>query len=365
MMRAKHRKRRIYIIAGEPSGDAIGARILKAMRSLDCEISGVGGRKMQDEDLLSLFDISEISVGGIVEIIPHILRIRKLIHMTARDIVDKRPDVFLTIDSPGFCFRVAKIVRKLSPEVKMIHLVAPSVWAWRPNRAKKLARLYDTLLTLFDFEPQYFLKYGLDTKYVGHPLLEEFHEEFQENKDDLLLLLPGSRIQEIKMMLPIFLEFRAKYEANRCVIPTLPHLVPVIRKYLGAGSGIEVISEEREKNELYRRAKLAVVASGTATLQLAITGCPMIVCYKLNRITFEIVKRFVKTEYISLVNIISNHRIVPELIQRECTASMILQTALETDFATQLRELRELRNRLCSTEQIPSKRIAEIIKNFS
>jgi lipid-A-disaccharide synthase len=354
-------KRKTYIIAGEPSGDVIGAHVLRAMRSLDLEISGVGGDKMQGEGLASLFDIDEISVGGIVEVIPHILRIRKLIHLTARDIIARRPDVVLTIDSPGFCFRVVKMVRKLSPGIRMIHLVAPSVWAWRPKRAKKLAKLYDVLLTLFEFEPPYFLKHGLNTKYVGHPIIEEFPEDIRKDKDDLVLLMPGSRFQEIQRLLPIFLEFLEKYEVARCVIPTLPYLVPMVRRYLGNKSGIEITTDEDEKNDLYRKARLAIVASGTATLQLAVAGCPMIVCYKLNGITYRIVKLLAKTEYISLVNIISNYRIVPELIQEDCTADRIFQLASETDFLAQIHELVSLRADIRNLDQLPSKKIIDIM----
>jgi lipid-A-disaccharide synthase len=372
------KKGSIYVIAGEPSGDAIGAHVLRAMRDLDLEISGVGGDKMQIEGLSSLFDIGEISVGGIIEVIPHILRIREIIHLTARDIIDKSPDVVLTIDSPGFCFRVAKMVRKLSPGIRMIHLVAPSVWAWRPRRAKKLAKLYDILLTLFEFEPPYFLKYGLQTEYVGHPMIEEFLEnidcptqrplelEFTEGiKDDLLLLMPGSRPQEIKKMLPIFLEFSEKYETSRCVIPTLPHLVPMIREYLVPGRNIEIMTDEDAKHELYRRARLAVVASGTATLQLAIAGCPMIVCYKLHWLTYSMVKLIANTQYISLVNIITNRRIVHELIQGECRAERILQVAQDPAILNQINELRSVRDRICSIEQLPSKRIVNIIMEQS
>ncbi|MDR1034551.1 MAG: lipid-A-disaccharide synthase [Holosporales bacterium] len=359
----ERKRRKVYIIAGEPSGDAIGAKVLMALRAFDVEISGVGGPKMQKEGLVSLFDIGEISIGGVVELIPHVLKIKKLIRRTTHDIISNCPDVILTIDSPGFCFRVVKLIRKLSPGIGMVHLVAPSVWAWRSGRAKKIAKLYDVLLTLFDFEPQYFLKHGLHTKCVGHPMIEEFHEDVNKSKDDLLLLMPGSRIQEIKKMLPVFLEFCDKYQATRYVIPTLPHLVPLIQEYLGARTWIEVIFDEREKNSLYRRAKLAIAASGTATIQLTLAGCPMIVCYKMNNITYKMIKRIIKTKYISLVNIISNRRVVPELIQRECRADKILQVASDMDTNEQIRELCLVRNGICNLAHTPSEKIAEIIVN--
>ncbi|MDR1476307.1 MAG: lipid-A-disaccharide synthase [Holosporales bacterium] len=369
MPKYNNKQWKIYIIAGEPSGDAIGASVLRELnKEHGVTITGVGGYQMAKEGLKSLFDIKKIAVGGIFEIIPHILRIIKLIKLTACDIVRHSPDVILTIDSPGFCFRVIKKIQKLRPQTKTIHLVAPSVWAWRPKRAKKLSKLYDELLTLFDFEPQYFQKYGLKTECVGHPLAEEIVGEITDSKDDVFLLIPGSRAQEIKTLLPIFLKFSDYYNSDeskprRCIIPTLPHLIPLISKMIGIRN-IEIVSEDAQKNELYHRASLAIAASGTATLQLALSGCPMIVCYKLNNFTYNIIKKVVKIKYISLVNIILDKEVVPELIQHACNVEMIHQAEKAIDIANQRYNFKILREKMKIEKKSPVSNIIKKIINL-
>ncbi|MDR0640721.1 MAG: lipid-A-disaccharide synthase [Holosporales bacterium] len=402
---------KIYIVAGEPSGDAIGAKVLRAIKTEgSVDVSGVGGPHLAREGLDSLFNITEISHGGIIELIPHIRRIKQLIQMTIDDITKVRPDVLLTIDSPGFSFRIAKAVKNSNLGIKMIHLVAPSVWAWRKGRAKKVAKIYDALLTLFDFEPQYFLPHGLRTEFVGHPLMEDYEESISLTRDDTILLMPGSRLQEIKQILPILLKVTDEYTGtSRVVIPTLPHLSRYVDGLVGSRS-IEIITNDKEKNELFRRAGLAIVASGTATLQLALAGCPMIVCYKMNRITYNIVKPFVKTKHIALGNIILNRpllqpseselkagdteigsgayssvrapsstgstnqqpysgelrersieSVIPELIQDACTAANIMRHVKDLNREHQVTKLKEIRNRLYDGNVLPSQKIARII----
>jgi lipid-A-disaccharide synthase len=354
----------IYIIAGEPSGDAIGAIVIRRIRQEepDVEIIGIGGPKMVAEGMSSLFDICEISVGGILEIVPHLRRIILLINQTIHDIFCKKPDVVITIDSPGFSFRVIREVKKLIPNTIAIHLVAPSVWAWRSNRVKKVAKLYDALLTLFDFEPKYFESSGLKTIWVGHPIVESIPEETIDyaKKEDIVLLMPGSRYQEIMRLLPIFLEAGDKIGAGRYVIPSLPHLTQLITKLIGSRN-VSIIVNEEAQNEMYRKAKLAIVASGTATVQLALARCPMIVCYKLNCITFGILKMFVKAKYVSLVNIILDKKIVPELLQNECTADNIVREVNSTNFREQFDAFCNMKNRLMSRMTAPSKIIVDYV----
>jgi lipid-A-disaccharide synthase len=313
---------------------------------------------MQAEGLVSDLDIKEIAVGGLVEVIPHVLRIEGIIRRTAADIARRKPDVLLTIDSPGFCFRVAGIVRKFAPETRLIHLVAPSVWAWRPGRAKKLSQLYDKLLTLFDFEPQYFTKHGLDTEFVGHPLVEVCRPH-ASSRDDIVLLMPGSRVSEIRNMLSIFVEASGGL-GGRIVIPTISYLEPLVMD-LTRSTGIEVVSQEAAKMDLYGRARLAIVASGTATLQLALFGCPMVVCYRMNSVTFSILKRLVRTRFISLVNIIMNDMVVPELIQDMCKRDEIGKALANLDAASQTAAFEALRSRLMRGGEPPSERIASAL----
>lgn len=337
--------KKLYVIAGEPSGDFLGACVLRKLEDTDFEVFGIGGQLMETEGLKSLIDISEISIGGLVEIIPHIIRIKKLINKTVSDIQQKNPDILLTIDSPGFCFRIAEKTKRKNPNIKLVHFVAPSVWAWRENRAQGLAKLYDHLLTLFDFEPKYFEKHGLKTTFVGHPAIEYF-ETTSSAKTDTLLLLPGSRKQEIETLLPIFLKAAQTLNFREKIIATLPTLVNTVKPIVKDRQNIKVVFDETEKRNLYQTSKFALVASGTATLQLALSGCPMIVCYKLSNLTYHILKRFVKVSYISLVNLILNRPVVPELIQSECTADKIVETFNNLDMGSQTRDFKDLAKRL-------------------
>lgn len=357
--------KKLYIIAGEPSGDFLGSSVIQSLNeSSDFEIYGVGGNLMEAAGLKSLFDIREISIGGLIEIVPHIFHIKNLINRTVDDIIAKNPDILLTIDSPGFCFRVAKRVRKKNQNIKLIHLVAPSVWAWREGRAKSMSKLYDHLLTLFDFEPKYFTKFGLETTFVGHPAVEYFEETDNTTKENTLLILPGSRKQEINALLPIFLKASEKLNFEKIIIPTLSNLLPIINPIIKNCKDIKLVCDEKEKAELYKSSKLAIVASGTATLQLALAGCPMIVCYRLSFVTYQILKHFVKVNYISLVNLILNKAVVPELIQSECNVEKILNTTQRLSINTQIKEFKELRERLKPIDGYPSQKISDILKRL-
>ncbi|MDR1333407.1 MAG: lipid-A-disaccharide synthase [Holosporales bacterium] len=352
--------KRLYIIAGEASGDNLGASVLRALPG--AEVSGVGGASMESLGFRSLFDINEIAVGGISEALPCIFKIMRLIKLTVEDIVSTNPGVVLTIDSPEFCFRVAKRIRAMRPEIKLVHLVAPSVWAWRPGRAKSLAKIYDHILTLFEFEPQYFTKHGLQATFVGHPAAEEFPEGDSQKKP-ILILMPGSREQEIKRHLPIFLEAAKNIkflsasmqggvdlgekhvDIDRVVIPTLSSVEPLVRSIVG-DSEIEVVSDEARKMAIYRSARSAVVASGTATLHLALSSCPMVVCYKLSYLSYAIIRPLVKVKFISLVNIILGRGVVPELIQSACNAKAIVNAISDIDEMDQMDSFRAMRQKL-------------------
>ena len=227
------------------------------------------------------------------------------------------------------------------------------------EEGKKLAKLYDHLLTLFDFEPPYFLKYGLKTTFVGHVAIEEFKEN-NSPKQDILLILPGSRKQEIQMLLPIFMQSLKYLNFERVVIPTLPHLEKLIKETT-KGMNVEIISDEKQKVELFRCSKCAIVASGTATLQLALSGCPMVCCYRLSSLSYHIIKSMIKVKYISLINIILNQPVIPELIQDECNAINIAQTIKNLDYKEQIAKFKDIRKHLRSEIVAPSQKIAEII----
>ena len=352
--------KKIYFLAGEPSGDFLGsAAISRLSTNKDVAICGTGGNMMKSHRIGTINEMQQLAVGGIAEIIPHIFKIQQLIHHVAEDVIHQNPDVLLTIDSPGFCFRVAKLVKKQNSDIKLLHLVAPSVWAWRSNRARKLAKIYDHLLTLFDFEPPYFTKYGLKATFVGHPAAEEFSIT-NNRKENLLLILPGSRRQEITSLLPIFIETLQYLNFERVVIPTLPHLEPLIKSLILQNS-IEIVTDETQKKLLFQTAKCSIVASGTATLQLALSGCPMVCCYKLAPITYHIVKSMINIQYISLVNILLNAPVIPELIQNDCVPAKISKAVNNLSCEEQIASFSKLYQHIIADNNSPSEEIANII----
>ena len=343
----------VFISAGEPSGDFLGSQLMKAMKAkLVQEVSfiGVGGPLMVAEGMTSLFPIEELSVMGLAEVIPHIWRIRRRISETVAAIEIGRPDVVVTIDSPGFNFRVGKALKKRDKSIPLVHYVAPSVWAWRPGRAKAVAQFLDHLLVLFPFEPPYFLKEGLTTHFVGHPVVElgldktrdpSFRERYGiPETAPILTVLPGSRRGEISKLLPVFertaVRLREKFPDLQIVIPTLPHLAQQIRQQFTLPAVI--VTTSQEKYAAYQESKAALAASGTVSLELAAAGVPMVIAYKLNPLTHYVVQRLVKVQYACLINLLLNKEVVPECLQKECTPENLaskLAVFLESDVAAQ------------------------------
>lgn len=334
----------VFLSAGEPSGDFLGSQLMKALKVLLGEhvtFLGVGGPLMEEHGLSSLFSIEELSIMGLAEIIPHIRRIRKRIQETVTTIQTLKPDIVITIDSPGFNFRVGKALKKAGSQIPLVHYVAPSVWAWRPGRARKVAQFLDHLLVLFPFEPPYFLKEGLPTSFVGHPVVEvgiehsedvDFRKRHRINPTaPLLTLLPGSRRGEISQLLPIFQEtvmkLHQKFPGLHVVIPALPHLVDQIQNQLTIP--VTIVSTPLEKFAAYQASQVALVASGTVSLEVAAAGLPMVIAYKVNPLTYFLLRRLVKIPYACLVNILMNEEVVPERLQEDCTAEKLEKAVSE------------------------------------
>jgi lipid-A-disaccharide synthase len=347
------------VIAGEPSGDLLGGPLVESLLAFGVQVSGIGGQSMKFHGLDSLFDMSELSIGGITEVIPRVFSIKKLISATIADILQKKPNVVVTIDSPEFCFRVAKKIKKKDPSIRLVHYVAPSVWAWRPGRAKKMAPVYDHVLTLFDFEPKYFIPHGLQATFVGHQACINF-STCEKKRNNQILILPGSRPQEIKRLLPIFMKAALNFGEN-IIIPTLPHLVQLIKE-ISPNSITETDNET--KNRLFQEAKCAIAASGTVTLELALSGCPMVVAYKISPVSFAILKRLVRTRFISLVNIIAEKEVVKELIQGECTPENILKSLQKLDSQKQIAEFKKLKNKLINEGKTPTNIATEVVLSY-
>jgi len=329
--------KRIFIIAGEASGDFLGGQLLQSLKQQNpnIEIAGIGGSQMEAQGLKSLFPMADLSLYGLFELLPHLFNIFKRIKQTKEAIKAFRPDVLVTIDSPGFCFRIAKYAKQL--KIPVVHYVAPSVWAWKPGRAEKLAKKVevDHLLCLLPFEPPYFTCHCLASTFVGHPITEvvlpddtHFRESLKISREaTLICVLPGSRKSEIQKLLKIFLEAIAKLPLNRrieVVLPTLPHLVPLIEPLVkDAGISIKIVTTVEEKWQAFMQSSIALAASGTVSLELAYAGVPQVIAYKVSRLTYWIAKCLVKTKYASLVNILNNEMVVPEYLQNQCNAEFL------------------------------------------
>ncbi len=332
------RRLKVMLVAGEPSGDVLGASLMQALRHRVDGITfiGIGGPKMALEGLLSVLPIQDLAVMGLVEVLPRIATLLRHLRRTAEFARREQPDVLVTIDAPGFNFRLAR--RLADTNIPRVHYVAPSVWAWRPGRAKKIAPLFDHLLALLPFEPPYFEAVGLATTFVGHPALErewrvdpnQFRTRHDIAADDpILLVLPGSRRSETDRLLPIFgatvQELCAENSRLRIVVPTVDGVEDVVRRSTAAWPGNPiVITGDEEKVAAFSGATAALVASGTISLELALAGVPTVVAYDVNPITAYITKRLVKTRYVSLVNIIAGREILPEYLLRDCRAELLV-----------------------------------------
>ncbi len=345
---------RIFLIAGESSGDFLGAGLMRALKAQhpNVEFSGVGGSRMMAMGLRSLFPMEELSVMGLAEVLPKLFQILSRIRQTASEILTTQPDAVITIDSPDFCFRVIKKLKAKGGKVPCIHYVAPSVWAWRPGRAKKVSRFLDHILTLLPFEPPYFEKHGLTATFVGHPIVERlshrgdsarFRRKYNlPEQQKILCLLPGSRMSELSRLLGKFSAATDALLHDRpdmlIVVPTLPHLKKHIHDFF-TGKGINplVIDQEEDKFDCFASSAAALAASGTVSLELALTDTPHIIAYRVSDLSAWVARRLIKTPYANLVNILLSRPLVPELIQEQCQPAKITQEL------TKLLDNREIR----------------------
>ena len=379
-------KIKIYLIAGEASGDLLGSRLMRALRektSGNVEFFGVGGDTMEQEGLKSLFDISELSVMGIFEVIPSIPRVLRRLKETVDDICRHRPDVVVTIDSWSFCNRIHKSLRKLNLGIKQIHYVAPQVWAWKKYRAKTMYKYIDELLTLLPKEPSYFTSYHLKTVFVGHPVIEsdairakgeDFRRKFNIAADkQIISLLPGSRHTEVSKLLPDFLKAASQlYELNPDIcfaLPTVRTVAQRVKKMIKASKlPIFVTETEADRYSAFQASSAAIAASGTVALELAICNIPHIIAYKVSPLTYILAKHLVKIKYVNLTNILLGRLVVPELLQEKCTPNNIVSEILEllkngTAYERQMDGFAEVRQYLSCGNQTPSQNAAdEILK---
>ncbi|MBL1437767.1 MAG: lipid-A-disaccharide synthase [Rhodobacteraceae bacterium] len=325
---------RLYLVAGEASGDRLGAALmrgLKAEASENIEFHGVGGPLMQAEGLTSLFDMNELAIFGLLEVLPKYRHLKRRMEKTALDMLAKMPDALITIDSPGFCLRLAARVRDAFAG-KIIHYVAPSVWAWKPGRAAKMAAHVDHVLALLPFEPPYMQAAGMTCDFVGHPVVAEPMPDAAavadlKSKGPLITLLPGSRLGEITRLAPIFFEVARQLKGYRFAIPVAGvHLVEPLERML-AESALEaelIMPETGLKTAVFAASELALAASGTVSIELAAVGTPMVIGYKTNWLTAVIMRRAMLAPSFTLVNLLTESKAVPEFEPRDCTVENLL-----------------------------------------
>ncbi len=338
---------RVFLVAGEPSGDRLGGALMEGLRTLvpDVQFDGVGGPLMHAQGLESRFPMSELSVMGLVEVLPKFFHLKRRIAETAQAVLDTQPDVLITIDSPDFSLRVAKIVKAQS-DIRTVHYVAPSVWAWRPGRADKMAKVIDHVLALLPFEPPYMERAGMECDFVGHPVATEpvateddirmFRTTHDLGDAPILLALPGSRGGEVERLAPIFGAALQRYLQDRpdvrVVVPAVAHMVDTVAQHVQSWPGKPVVVDPRnmpsdqavaQKRAAFATAELALAASGTVSLELAAQATPMVIAYNLNWLTTRIAKRMVKLDTVTLVNLVSETRTVPECLLDDCQPDRI------------------------------------------
>ena len=329
-------ERKIFLIATEESGDRLGAHLMKVLRQRlggAVRFEGVGGRAMGREGLASLFPIEELSIIGLAAVVKQLPKILRLIGQTAAAVTEASPDILVIIDSPDFTHRVAKRVRASDPKIPIVDYVSPSVWAWRPGRARAMLSYVDHVLALLPFEPEAYQRlHGPPCSYVGHPLTEQL-TSLRPDADEarrrdapppVLLVLPGSRRSEIRQHMAVFGETLGRLAAEgvsfEAVLPTMPHLQTAVAEALKAWPvQPRVVVGEQEKRAAFRIAHAALAKSGTVTLELALAGVPMVTAYRTGGMEAWILRRAIKVNSVILANLVIGENVVPEFLQEDCT----------------------------------------------
>ncbi|QIZ82417.1 lipid-A-disaccharide synthase [Thalassovita gelatinovora] len=377
---------RVFVIAGEASGDKLGAALMAGLKDLaDVEFSGIGGPLMQQQGLESLFPMDELSVMGIAEVLPKYRHLMRRINQTARAVLQAQPDILITIDSPDFCLRVARRVKAVS-DIRTVHYVAPTVWAWRAGRAKKMAKVIDHVLALFPFEPPYMQAAGMECDFVGHPVVAERIATPEEAADfrvvhglgeaPVLLILPGSRRGEVARLAPVFGDALHRILKDRPdirpVIPTTGNVTDLVRDAVAGWPvaplvldprGMDPDAYKQHKAAAFVAADAALAASGTVSLELAACDTPMVIAYDMNWISRQIIGRMLKVDTVTLVNLVSETRVVPEFIGKACQPVPIAEAVLKVlkDPGTQRAAMRLTMVRLGKDSEAPGRRAARAV----
>jgi len=382
---------KVFLVAGEVSGDKLGATFMAGLRQLKPNVTfeGVGGELMEAQGLQSLFPMDELSVMGLVEILPKYFHFKRRIKQTAKAVINARPDVLVTIDSPEFSMRVAKLVKKWS-SIRTVHYVAPSVWAWRPKRAEKMAHHIDHVLALLPFEPPYMEAAGMSCDFVGHPVVSEpqasesdaaaFRLKFGIGDSPLLMVLPGSRKSEVTRLSPIFAsvlqEACFQFEDLKIVLPAarpVAGLVETLVKSWHLSAEVLVLDPRDYSQEdglslkraAFKAADLALAASGTVSLELAAAGTPMVIAYDMNPLSRFLISRMLRVDTANLVSLVSETRVIPEFLGKDCQPEFIAPAVIETlnNPSPQISAMRITMERLGSGGEDPGMRAAKAALN--
>ena len=334
--------KKIFILTGEPSGDKLASTVISKLKqnNSDIEYSCVGGVHLNSLGIKSIYDLKEITYIGFTSVLLNIFKIKKKINETVNKIIEFKPDILFSVDSPDFTLRVAEKVKKIDPNIKTIHYVAPQVWVWREGRVKKFKKFLDHILLLFNFEKKYFDKENINNTFVGHPLLEKSIK----SKTDLSNLIPkdkkiisifaGSRSSETSILLPILIDFIKLMTDKFNDYLFVFHATEENKNYINDNiksanlDNIQVISDENVKSQILSNSVFAVSKSGTVSLEICNAKIPSIIIYKMNFINFMIVKFLVKVKFANIINIINNKEVIPELIQNECNSKEIFKSVI-------------------------------------
>jgi lipid-A-disaccharide synthase len=371
------------LVCGEPSGDLLGAQLMAGLKTLEpgIEITGVGGRAMAAEGLTSLFPLDATAVMGLREVVPAIPAILRRVREASDFALKTRPDAVVLIDSPDFTHRIAQRLKRIDPTIRTINYVAPQVWASRAYRAKKIARYFDLVLALLPFEAPFFERYGLHATFVGHPVIERasamtggatLRARHGIAADaPLLAVLPGSRTSEIRFILPVFKEAVARI-AQRVpglvtVLPTVPHVAGRVKEAVRDWPvPLHLIEGDAEKFASFDAANVALAASGTVTTELALSGTPMVVGYKVGGLTYALASLIMNVRYITLVNVLLGREAVPEFVQERCRPGLLADAVVKlfTGENSERADLDEAARLLGKGGERPSLRAARAILEF-
>ena len=374
--------KKIFIVTGEASGDKLASKVIYNLKKINPNIEylSVGGENLKSLGIKSIYDLKEVTYIGFTNVLFNLFKINKKINQTVNSILEFNPDILFTVDSPDFTLRVAERVKNKNINIKTVHYVAPQVWVWREGRVKKIKKFIDHILLLFNFEKLYFDKENVSCEFVGHPLLENRVEDkidinqFVGKNKALFSIFAGSRISEINVLMPIFLNFikymEKKYNDITYVFHSTKAHKDLIHSYIKNSNTLncEVVSDDKLKGHLLKKSIFAIAKSGTVSLEICNAKIPSIIVYKMNLINFLILKMLVKIKYANIINIAAKEEIIPELLQSKCNPKNIYNEVskfLDTPSLVeeQVRKTQTILNQF-KTSKSPSEQTSEALNKI-